>query len=556
MKSTLLRKEKIYMMKKKAAIYARVSSQKQKDDCTIDSQVTALIAYAKEHEYSVLDNWVFLDEGVSGSILQRPALDMLRDLIRVEALEAVLIYSPDRLSRSYPHQLILMEEFRKHGVKICYLKAPEEAKTPEGKMFSHFQGIIAEYERALIIDRSRRGRFHKAKQGNPSVIPKMPYGYLRIKTGENSLVKIEESKAAIVRDIFRMFICEELSLQEIARKLTEKGIKTPLDNSRWHFGTIREMIKNTTYIGTAYYGKTEAYEGKSDLIRYHRSGKFIKAKYAKKSRPVGEWIPISVPPIISESDFELAQERLKKNKEFSSRNTKYPALLQGLVLCGICGLPFYKRAWKCKESISSDYCCRSKMDKKFKRCTNPSVPQKELDEAVYKEILNLIKDPSLIQQELTRRAKEVSNIEEVARQEVALKKEIYKISIERDRLLDAYQSGVVDLKDLRKRHQGIDERLKILEKDERAFQALRMEAKGGVDLKRSFEAILKRIEARAEHLGFEEKRKLIRLLVEKIIIEQGTVKIIHCVSPRVFAQENCQLQTIGVASSSSVHCLA
>ena len=90
-----------------------------------------------------------------------------------------MIYSPDRLARSYPHQLILLEEFRKYYVEIFFIKDAPQGNTPEAVMFNHFQGIFAEYERALILDLSRRGRIHKAKQGDPSILSNVAYGYCR-----------------------------------------------------------------------------------------------------------------------------------------------------------------------------------------------------------------------------------------------------------------------------------------------------------------------------------------------------------------------------------------
>jgi site-specific DNA recombinase len=167
--------------KKEAAIYARVSSQKQKDEATINSQLDALKTYAKENNFSVNENFIFLDDGVTGTTLQRPGLDELRDMLRSETIEVILIYAPDRLARNYSHQLILLEEFRKYGVKACFLNDPPE-DTPEAKMFQHFKGIVAEYERALFLDRSRRGRIFKAKQGDPTIIPSVPYGYRKVKS--------------------------------------------------------------------------------------------------------------------------------------------------------------------------------------------------------------------------------------------------------------------------------------------------------------------------------------------------------------------------------------
>ena len=129
-------------MLKKAAIYARVSSLQQKEEETIDSQIDILKTYAKENDYHIDDRLIFLDNGVSGGTLQRPALDELRDIIRFETIEILLIYAPDRLSRNYTHELILMEEFKKHGVKICFFKTPPEVNTPKQKCFNVFREFL------------------------------------------------------------------------------------------------------------------------------------------------------------------------------------------------------------------------------------------------------------------------------------------------------------------------------------------------------------------------------------------------------------------------------
>src|ERR687892_1963629 len=115
---------------KTAAIYARVSSDRQKEEQTIASQTAALLEYAEAHGYTVPSEWIFQDEGYSGSVLVRPSLERLRDLASEGSIEAVLIYSPDRLSRKYAYQVLLMEEFARHGVEILFIHSPA-ASTPE-----------------------------------------------------------------------------------------------------------------------------------------------------------------------------------------------------------------------------------------------------------------------------------------------------------------------------------------------------------------------------------------------------------------------------------------
>jgi len=529
---------------KKAAIYARVSSQKQKDGETIASQIDALKRYAQENNYSVKEEFIFLDNGISGSILQRPGLDELRDVIRFETIEAVLIYAPDRLSRNYTHQLLLLEEFRKQGLKICFLKSPQTSSTPEEKMLQHFQGIFAEYERTLFLDRSRRGRIYKAKKGDPSVLPSVPYGYRKVKKEDRTVVIIMEEEAKVIREIFRLYIHESRSLRDVARRITESGIKPRMGGTRWDSATIRDILKNPTYAGTSHFGKTERCEGKSEIIRKYGSKVFSKAqiKHARRKRPEEEWIAISVPQIISESDFEQAQEKLKKNKELSPRNTRQPSLLQGIVICGLCGQPFYKRTRKNGEKSLGYYYCRGVGDKRYKKCSNKALRQEEADEHVFQEVLQLLKAPDVIEKELSRRAKETSDTEELKQREVLLKKELAKLSNESDRLLDAYQTGALELKELKRRNQDLDIRKRAFEKSIEGVQALKLEAESGFKFGAVFDNILEKIQSKGDKLPFNEKRKLVRLLVEQVVVYQDMISLVHCVSPMAIAQEECQLK--------------
>src|SRR4030067_2319082 len=183
-------------MTKTAAIYARGSSDRQKENHTIESQVTALIQYAETHEYLAPPEWRFLDEGYSGATLLRPGLEALRDLAAGGQLEAVLIYSPDRLSRKYAYQVLLAAELSRCGVAVIFLKAPS-GDTPEDQLLVQFQGMIAEYERAQIAERSRRGKRYRAQQGLVNVLSGAPFGYRYVKKSEHSAAYYEgiESEA-------------------------------------------------------------------------------------------------------------------------------------------------------------------------------------------------------------------------------------------------------------------------------------------------------------------------------------------------------------------------
>src|SRR5246127_4007501 len=193
-------------MDKPAAIYARVSSDQQKENHTIQSQTAALIDYAKTQGYAVPSQWQFQDEGYSGATLLRPGLEAVRDLAAAGQIAAVLVYSPDRLSRKYAYQVLLAEELSRCGVELVFLQAPS-GTTPEDQLLVQFQGMIAEYERAQIAERSRRGKRHKAQQGSVNVLSGAPYGYRYVKKSDTSAAYYEviEAEARVVRRVFEAY---------------------------------------------------------------------------------------------------------------------------------------------------------------------------------------------------------------------------------------------------------------------------------------------------------------------------------------------------------------
>ena len=158
---------------KMAAIYARVSSEQQREANTIASQTASLIEFAQGHDLEVPQEWVFEDDGYSGATLERPGLERVRDLAAEGQIQVVLAYSPDRLSRKYAYQILLIEELARNGVETLFVKAPQ-GSSAEDQLLVQFQGMISEYERAQILERSRRGKRHRAQSGEVSVMSGAP----------------------------------------------------------------------------------------------------------------------------------------------------------------------------------------------------------------------------------------------------------------------------------------------------------------------------------------------------------------------------------------------
>src|SRR5277367_5431077 len=240
-----------------AAIYARVSSDRQKEEHTIASQTATLMAFAREQHCDVPAEWVFEDEGYSGASLVRPGLERVRDLAVEGRIEAVLVHAPDRLSRRYAHQILLIEEFARVGVETLFVRSPR-ATTPEDQLLLQFQGMIAEYERAQILERSRRGKRHRAKSGEVSVLSGAPYGYRYVRKTEETpaFYQVIDAESHVVKRVYEMYTAKNLSIGEITRRLNAQKVPIRKHGSRWERSTVWAMLRNPAYRGAASFGKT------------------------------------------------------------------------------------------------------------------------------------------------------------------------------------------------------------------------------------------------------------------------------------------------------------
>jgi site-specific DNA recombinase len=261
---------------KMAAIYARVSSEQQREEKTIASQTAALIEFAKTRGLQVPTEWVFEDEGFSGATLERPGLERVRDLAAEGQIQVVLAYSPDRLSRKYAYQILLMEELAKHGVETLFVNAPQ-GTSAEDQLLVQFQGMIAEYERAQILERSRRGKRHRARSGEVSVLSGAPYGYRYVcKTQETpAFYQVIDAESHVVQRVYEMYTVASLSIGEITRRLNAQGVPTRKLSSRWERSVIWAMLRNPAYRGAASFGKTRV-AGRVRVTRaMRRRGGFV-----------------------------------------------------------------------------------------------------------------------------------------------------------------------------------------------------------------------------------------------------------------------------------------
>ena len=516
-----------------AAIYARVSSEQQREERTIASQTAALIEFAKTHDLEVPKQWVFEDDGFSGASLERPGLERVRDLAAEGQIQVVLAYAPDRLSRKYAYQVLLIEEFARHGVETLFVKAPQSASA-EDQLLVQFQGMIAEYERAQILERSRRGKRHRAQCGEVSVLSGAPYGYRYLRKTEEAPASyvVIEAEARVVQRVYEMYTVEGLSIGEIARRLNADGIPTRKQGARWERSVVWAMLRNPAYRGAACFGKTRV-AGRTRLTRaLRRRGGIVSSDSAGHERAPEHWIEIPVPALVSEERFAQAQERLYENKLRSRRRTITPSIVQGLVSCQKCGYAFSRTSTHTSARKLHYYkCIGSDGWRKLSGplCDNRMVRQDLLDQIVWTEVVRLLEDPTLIQQELDRRLAAARLADPSQIREQSLQRELTRVGKVIERLLNAYQEELLSIEQLRERMPLLRQREQTLRAELQAIADQVADRANFLRLAETLTAFLGRLRSAADTLDVVERQRIVRLVVKEILIGDDSIVIRHSI---------------------------
>jgi site-specific DNA recombinase len=271
-----------------AAIYARVSTEDQGKGSSIPTQIEGCQKLAERDGYVVRETRLLIDEGISGTTMDRPALRRLRELVQTQAIAAAIVYDPERA-----------------GVTLLIVSHPLE-QGPEGWLFFQMRGALAEYERAKILERLKRGLIGRAKAGHPSG-DGVALGYRYVKESHAGRWEIDDDEAVIVRRIFALCL-EGMPTRAVARASTGERIPIKHDrhpevkghklagNGAWHANVVRQVLTYEGYIGRLFYNKERA-----------------NGKTRRTNRPREEWIAVEIPAIISAGDFQAVQAQLARN---------------------------------------------------------------------------------------------------------------------------------------------------------------------------------------------------------------------------------------------------
>ena len=516
-----------------AAIYARVSSDQQREAHTIASQTAALIAWARTLDLEVPQAWIVEDEGYSGATLERPGLERVRDLAAEGQIQAVLIYSPDRLSRKYAYQILLIEELARHGVETRFLNAPQGA-TAEDQLLVQFQGMIAEYERAQILERSRRGKRHRARAGEISVLSGAPYGYRYIRKSDEAPASyaVIDAEACVVRQVYEHYTMAGWSIGAITRWLTDHGVATRKPGTRWERSMVWAMLRNPAYRGTACFGKTRVAPRQRGTRALRARGGLTTRNSANHERPREEWIEIPVPALIDEPTFARAQELLHENKVRSRRRTIAPSLVQGLVSCRRCGYALSRASTRSSARLIHYYRCIGSDGWRHlggPRCDTRPVRQDLLDQIVWTEVIRLLEDPALIQHELDRRLAAARAADPTKQREQTVQRDLVRVGKSIERVLTAYQEDLLSLEQLRERMPSLRQREQALRAERQSIADQTRERTTYLRLAETLTAFLARLRVAADTLDILERQRLVRLLIKEVLVGDDTIVIRHCI---------------------------
>jgi len=500
------------------AVYARVSTARQEEEHTIETQLSAVREFAEKKSYTIVKEYI--DEGWSGDMLARPQLDQLRQDAKSKIWEGVLSYDPDRIARRYSYQELVMDELKEAGAEVLFVTTPSP-KNGEEKILHGVKGLFAEYERVKIAERFRLGKMRKVKEGH-ILTSEAPYGltYVLKKDKEHGYYEINDEEIKVLKMIFSWVADEKMTLRGVVQRLQASGLR-PRKSKRgvWSTSTLSHLLSNRTYIGEAYYGKSYAVVPENP----HNTEKYRKIKKtSSKFRPKDEWITIPVPAVLDRELFERAQERLKTNTEFSRSNRKNEYLLGSKIWC-VCDSRRTGEGPRHGKNLY--YRCTNKI-RTFpfpQTCHERGINSRIADRLVWDRVAKLMSSPELLSKQLNRwlrerREKRHSPLENAEN----IRSEIAKLKEKEDRYTKAYGAGIYTIEKLKEYIIPLRERIAALEGQIAEAQIAGNGINGAMlPTKDQIEAFARRSAEALHRLKFEARQAIVRGVLDRVV---GTQK--------------------------------
>jgi site-specific DNA recombinase len=519
------------------SFYARVSSDAQAREHTIDSQIAALKERIAADGYALEPDHGYVDEGHSGTHLQRPALEKLRDAIAGGRIDRLYVHAPDRLARRYVHQVLLIEELRRAGADVVFLNRPI-GETAEDDLLLQVQGVIAEYERAKLLERVRRGRRHAARSGSVSALTAAPYGYRYLRRDQGSGVarfEVVEDEARIVRLIFAWVGLDRSSVREVCRRLHQIGCRTQRGLAHWSAATIKGMLDNPAYIGRAVLGRSRVLPAGQRLRSNRRNARPTPSATRRIRGGCEECIEIAVPALVDPAVFEAAQLQLIENRKRKRERQYGPRwLLQGLTVCRSCGYAYCAKRLGFSPADRSQgmrhyyRCIGTEADRLHgaPKCRNPTVPGDQLEQIVWDQVRNLLEDPSRLADEYRRRITQAQDGAAPSEQITRLDRQMTTLRRGIDRLIDSYSTGLIDRNEFEPRINALKQRTSQLDQQRQAaLDVANADRELSLVINR-LEDFSAKVDQGLDRLDWLGKRKLIRTLVRRIEIDHSDIEVV------------------------------
>jgi site-specific DNA recombinase len=509
----------------RVAVYARVSTQQQVSTQTIEQQLDRLQAQCQTQGYVWREEDVFRDDGHSGSSLQRPGLERLRERVASASYARVLITAPDRLARHYVHQWLLIEEFEQAGCQVEFLDRPM-SHDPHDQLLLQIRGAVAEYERTLITERLRRGRHQKYRSGTLLPWTTPPFGYRSTpdRPRDPAGVWVEPAEAAVVTELFAAYLEEGASVASVAKQLSRLGIPSPTGLRYWSRATVARILGNPVYAGQVYAGKGRARPIGPRQSALRPPGKRLRGL---SPTPPEEWIFVGqVPALISAEQFAAVQAKLALNQHWASRNNRvHQYLLRRLVSCGWCQMACVGQT----RQTYTYYVCRGKahpvISNRSEKCHARGIPMRQLDEVVWQDVCEVLTHPQMLAHALERVQAGDWLPHELQARRANVRKATSHLTQQIERLTEAYLGQVLGLEEYRRRRRELEERVAGLAEQQRELEASLAHRR---DLASSIEHITQfcqRVQAGLAQATFEQKRQLLHLLIDRIVVKDEEVEI-------------------------------
>ncbi len=428
--------------------------------------------YAVEEGYEIVEE--ITDPGQSGASLDRPGMDRVRDLVAAGSITAVLAQDRDRFSREPAHHYLLKQEFEQHG---CKLKALNDRgdESPEGELADGILDQVARYEKLKIVERTRRGKLRKAREGKVIAGHTPNYGF-RYNPARDGY-EVDESAMPTVRRIFRMVGTEGASLHAVQRTLELEGVPAPKGGRSWSRSFLRSMIQEDVY-------KPHSLEETAALVSpevaarldadrrfgiwwFNRSraapthGREQRRKFTEK--PKEEWVAVPVRDAgIPRRWVDAAREAIKDNYRPKSKNHRYWELAGGVLYCAECGRRMIGHSMTTYRGGTRKqyfyYTCPKKRLEHEHACKNRNHRAEPLESRVTQAITCLLSNPVRLERQIEERIEREREAAVDPNEGIdALKESLERLATMRRKYQDQQAAGHMTLDELGERLSELDE---------------------------------------------------------------------------------------------------